>query len=215
VDTKIFVSVGKTSTPEQEDFVRAVEDRLRAEGLMPHTVGRNTFSSDAPLLKVKELMTQCTGAAVIALERKYFPSGVERRGSAAASELRDVVLPTPWNQIEAAMAYCHGHPLLVIVEEGLRDEGLLERGNDWFVQRVRLTPSALSTPEFNGVLASWKDKILNRTSKDKLKGSGDLSQLTLGQLVLGLKPSQLWGLLAALAALIAGSFSLGAKFFVG
>jgi hypothetical protein len=35
----IFISVGRTFTPAQEDFVLAVEDRLRSEGLIPHTVG--------------------------------------------------------------------------------------------------------------------------------------------------------------------------------
>jgi len=67
----VFVSVGSTSTKSQEDFVRAVEDRLRIEGLEPHTVGRNTFGSEAPLKTVTQLMDKCAGAVVIALERTY------------------------------------------------------------------------------------------------------------------------------------------------
>jgi hypothetical protein len=54
-ELNVFVSVGGTATEQQEAFVRAVEDRLRSEGLVPHTVGRNTFSSDAPLKTVTEL----------------------------------------------------------------------------------------------------------------------------------------------------------------
>src|ERR1700730_2205046 len=69
----VFVSVGATSNEEQEVFVRAVEDRLRSESLVPHTVGRNTFSSDAPLKKVIELLESCEGVVVIALERSFFP----------------------------------------------------------------------------------------------------------------------------------------------
>ena len=57
----IFVSVGGTSTNQQEEFVRAVEDRLRSEGPIPHTVGRNTFSADAPLITVTELIQRCSG----------------------------------------------------------------------------------------------------------------------------------------------------------
>ena len=45
---------------------------LRSEGLIPHTVGRNTFSSDAPLKKITELLDGCEGAVVIALERLFF-----------------------------------------------------------------------------------------------------------------------------------------------
>ena len=52
----IFVSVGATATAEQESFVRLIEDRLRSESLTPKTVGRNTFSADAPLKAITELM---------------------------------------------------------------------------------------------------------------------------------------------------------------
>ena len=79
-DRNIFVSIGATSNEQQEVFVRAVEDRLRSEGLIPHTVGRNTFSSDAPLKKITELLDGCEGAVVIALERSFFPSGIDKRG---------------------------------------------------------------------------------------------------------------------------------------
>jgi len=211
---KIFVSVGKTSTPEQEQFLCAIEDRLRAEGLSPHTVGRNTFSAKAPLKSVMELISECSGAVVLALERTHFPNGTERRGSPSATELEDVRLPTPWNQIEAALAYCKERPLLVIVEEGLRDEGLLEKGNDWYVQRLRPTHAALSTVEFNGILASWKEEVMACDNSHSRTGSpADPSQMTLLQLVGSLKPAQLWSFLGALALLIGGAFSLGAKLF--
>jgi hypothetical protein len=49
--------------------------------------------------------------------------------------------------------------LLVLVEEGLRGDGLLEKGFDWYVQTVKLDPSPLHTLVFNGVLASWKEKL--------------------------------------------------------
>jgi hypothetical protein len=50
---KVFISVGGTSTPSQEDFVKSIEDRLRSENLIPNTIGRNTFSSDSPLKSIK------------------------------------------------------------------------------------------------------------------------------------------------------------------
>ena len=163
-ELSIFVSVGSTATEQQEAFVRAVEDRLRCEGLIPYTVGRNSFSSDAPLKAVTHLMDRCSGAVIIALERTFFPSAVDKRGGPKEVTLTDVKLPTPWNQIEAAMAYSRGLPLFVIVEAGLRSEGLLEQGYDWYVQRVNPLPSALNSNEFSGVIASWKEKVLKKTT---------------------------------------------------
>lgn len=212
-EINVFVSVGGTATDQQEAFVRAVEDRLRSEGLVPHTVGRNTFSSDAPLKTVTDLMDECAGTVVIALERMYFESGIEKRGGPKQASLTEVRLPTPWSQIEAAMAYSRGHPLMVIVEAGLKSEGLLERGNDWYVQWVKPEASALSTTEFNGVLASWKQKMLLPPKKVAI--SKTPTELTVGELISGLKPTQLWSLLGALAVLVGGAFAVGSKLFGG
>lgn len=211
MERRIFVSVGKPSTAAQEAFIRAIEDRLRSEGLTPCTVGRNTWTAGAPLKKVVELMKECAGVVIIALERTYFPSGTERRGHAKATELREVRLPTPFNQVEAAMAYCHEHPLLVIVEEGLRYEGLLETGNDWFVMRVEPRAETLITAEFNGILASWKEQVIAPRKENQPSPAPDVTQMTIGQLVGLLKPTHLWLTLGALASLIAGAFSLGVK----
>ncbi|NIK31399.1 hypothetical protein FHY15_000495 [Xanthomonas arboricola] len=205
----IFLSVGNTANKAQEDFVCAVESRLRSEGLNPRTVGRNHFSLEAPLKTVTELVDQCAGTVVIALERLYFPEGIERRNGPKQSSLTNISLPTPWNQIEAALSYSRGLPLLVIVANEVRSEGLLEPGYDWYVQRVQPTEASLHTPEFNGVLASWKCKLAPRLKT--AKATPDPSQMTVGQLIAGLRPAQLWTILGALAALIGGTFALGAR----
>ncbi|MBK9999366.1 MAG: hypothetical protein IPO99_20090 [Nitrospira sp.] len=210
-ELNVFVSVGGTATERQEAFVRAVEDRLRSEGMIPHTVGRNTFSADAPLKTVTELLDKCSGTLVIALERSHFASGTEKRGGPKEITLTDVKLPTPWNQIEAAMTYARGLPLMVVVEAGLKSEGLLERGYDWYVQWVQLEASALHSTEFSGVLASWKQKMA-QTSK-KVFPYKTASDLTVAEIIGGLKPTQLWSVLVALATLLAGAFALGGKFF--
>jgi hypothetical protein len=211
----IFVSVGATSNEEQEGFVRAIEDRLRSEGLIPHTVGRNTFSAEAPLKKVTELLDSCEGAVVIALERSFFPSGIEKRGGPNERQLSNVRLPTTWNHIEAAMAYSRGLPLLIIVESGLKSEGLLERGYDWYVQYVKPVTSALNTLEFNGVLADWKSMVESIKVDPNKAGNTALSKstadLTIRELVGGLRPAQLWGFLVGLAAIVTGAFALGLK----
>jgi hypothetical protein len=215
-ERNIFLSVGGTFTDAQEQFVRAVEDRLRIEGLIPHTVGRNTFSSEAPLKTVEELMDKCEGAVVLALERSYFQQGLDKRGGQNEKPLSDIKLPTPWNHIEAAMCYSRNLPLLVIVENGIKSEGLLEPGYDWYVQNLEPEPSSLNSVEFNGVLSSWKSRI-DQFSPNKEKNPSDLlggnpADLTIGQLVNGLKPTQLWSILAAVLGLFVGAFVFGTKF---
>jgi hypothetical protein len=207
---KIFVSVGSTASPEQEAFVKAIEDRLQTEGLTPNTVGRTYFTADSPFVGVNNLMAECRGAIVIALERLHFDSGTEKRGSPSELQLSDVKLATPWNQIEAALAYSRKLPLLVIVEDGVRQDGLLERGHDWYVITAKADPLFLSTSEFNGVLAAWKKKLTTGTSQKPIVSVGEM---TVGELMRALKPEQMWATLGAGGVIVAGAFALGAKFF--
>jgi hypothetical protein len=208
----VFVSVGVAATTAHEEFINAVEARLRSEGLEPKTVGRNTFSSDAPLKAVMELMDRCQGTVVIALERSFYSQGVETRAGKERL-LADVRLPTVWNQTEAAMAYSRGHPLLVLAQEGLRSEGLLEARYDWNVQWIMPTPAALATPEFNGILASWKTKVQAyrhpAAAAGKVPDKWTLSELL--KLFTGLPAGQAWSAIVAASAIVAGAFALGAK----
>ncbi len=55
--------------------------------------------------------------------------------------------------------------LLVIAEHGLKREGLIERGHDWYVQWVKVDTATLNTAEFNGVMANWKGKVEKRASE--------------------------------------------------
>ncbi|MGV6849035.1 MAG: hypothetical protein ACWA5A_11735 [Marinibacterium sp.] len=208
----VFLSVGGTANKTQETFVTELENRLRAEGLTPNTVGRNTFSSDAPLKTVEELMSRCDGTIVLALERTFLAKGSEKRGGEKERELENVSFATPWNQIEAAMSYANGMPLLVIVEEGLKLEGLLEPGYDWYVQNVPLASQSLNTPEFNGVLASWKEKLDDHNEEMRHRTISP-ETMTIGELVGAMKPSQLWSVLLAFAGIVAGAFALGAQLF--
>ena len=107
------------------------------------------------------------------------------------------------------MAHSRNHPLMIIVEDGLKSEGLLEHGNEWYVQSVKLSVAALSTAEFNGILSSWKQKMLAVTTVPT--SSHAPSELTVAELIGSLKPAQLYSVLGAIATLIAGAFAVGAK----
>jgi hypothetical protein len=159
MNTKVFLSVGRTYTPQQEFFVSALESFLTSQSFIPQTVGRTYFSSQQPLKAVMELMDECAGTIILAFERTQIVQAFEKRGSKDERQLADLKLPTVWNQIEATVAYSKGHPLLVIVENGLKAEGLLEQGYDWYVQPVALSADALSSREFQGMFSDWKRRV--------------------------------------------------------
>ena len=210
----IFISVGKTFNMQQEAFVSAVETYLRGQGLEPRTIGRNYFRNDQPLKTVTECMNECAGAIVIAFERIHIDRGTEKRSSPDESEVSGMNLPTVWNQIEAALAYAAHRPLLVPVENGIKLEGLLQTGYDWWVRHVTLDQSSLLSPEFAQVFSDWKTRCA-QTSRVPVVSTPVVSaaELSIKDLLGSLKVAQLWGLLAALfgvmAAVAATAFKLG------
>ncbi len=157
---KVFLSVGRTSNIRQETLVQTIEKFLQANDLIPQTVGRTYFSSKQPLVAIAELMHECAGSIILAYERIHLIKAVEKRGSENETRIEMLNLPTVWNQIEATMAYTLGHPLLVVVEEGMKYEGLLERGYDWYVKHVKLEDDLLADAEFQGVFTDWKRRVL-------------------------------------------------------
>lgn len=210
----VFVSVATGLSPEQEAFVDAVENRLRAIGLVPCTIGRNTFSTEAPLQAVVHLMARCAGTVVIALERYRFEDGLERPGSPKEKPLGPVSFPTAWNQIEAAMAYGRKLPLLVLVDEKLRCDGLLEKGNDWYVHELAIDPAELNGAAFGGLLNDWRERLVPKQAAPDAaepEAAVDPAKMSVGQLIAALKPAQLWASLVALGGALAGAFALGMK----
>jgi hypothetical protein len=164
---KVFLSVGSPFNDTQEVFISSIEQYLRDNDLIPQTVGRTVFTATQPLKAVNELMKECYGSIILALERTQLIEGIERRDSPKQTKLSDAKLTTPWNQIEAAMAYSHDHPLLVIAETGIKGEGLLERGYDWYVLEVDSSSPPVNDPMFQAIIADWKKRVIQFSERNK------------------------------------------------
>lgn len=158
----VFLSVGRPFREEQENFLSSLEKRLGESGLRPSTVGRNTFSHLQPLRHVETVMSRCAGTLILAWERLAIERGQERCGAKDQRPLENVALTTPWNQIEAALAYSRRLPLLVIKDKRVREEGLLEKGFDWYVYSANLGGDLLESREFNGLYRSWIADVKKR-----------------------------------------------------
>lgn len=159
--TNVFVSCGRASRPEQEAFVVSVERRLAAARLRPLTVGRTVFDYRQPLRVINEVMRSCAGAVVIAYERTFVEEGLDQRGSSNERKLNHVGLTTPWNQIEGAMAYARGLPILMLVDKSVRQEGLVDR-LDWLMVPVDVREGVEAVDGFEGIFQSWRTQVQRR-----------------------------------------------------
>lgn len=187
---------------------------LENAGLSPRQMGKNEWSAEQPLRAIRRVIDQCSGTVVIAFTRYEFATGRELQKDGTSKQLEEIRLPTVWNQIEAAMAYTRDIPLLVIAENGLRDDGLLEGRYDWKVFWTDFSRTQIESPEFAGYLRSWKE-LVTAASRRKVSDGPDISSEPIGRLLARLTVPQLWKLATAIAALLVSAVTLGYSFGIG
>lgn len=134
-------------------------------------VRRAESSAISPLAKIREELSLCDGAVIVAFERIYAKEGRERKTPKNSEKLSNLKLTTVWNQVEAAMAYWLGLPLLIIREKGLRAEGLLEQ-YDWYIHETVLSAETTQQEQFPGGLQRLGRQSQSATSDEIGLASG-------------------------------------------
>jgi hypothetical protein len=200
---KVFISKGSAATPKQRDFVDAILTALETAGFSPRIMNENEWSFEQPLKAIKKVIKECDGAVIIAFTRTKFEKGIEIKKD-KENALSDILLPTPWNHIEGSIAYSFDLPLLVIAENGLKTEGLIEKGYDWNVYWSDLSADVVRSDSFKGFLSSWKTAVEQyRISKSNSpETSFDPEKLTVSKILNSLTVAQLWKIVAAILTLL-------------
>ena len=134
VKVPVFLSRPTPHLNAQAQFVEEFMAELRSRGFEPFTMGPgSTYNYDAPLVGIRRILTHCCGLVSIAFRRTYAPSIItnpdadipdrdERRAT-------DAWFTSPYCQIEPAMAFQLGLPILVLREKGVVSEGVLEQAS--------------------------------------------------------------------------------------
>jgi hypothetical protein len=150
---QVFLSRPTWVAPEFKTGIDTLVRQLQNLGLTPRTLGVTDYPSRAPLDEVIQLMSECVGAIVLGVPQIRLEAG-SLKGVAIRDPLE---LATEWNQLEAALAYSAGLPLLVVhhqtITRGIFDRGVLNA----FLHRVDMSDSAWSMKEeLNGAIGGWK-----------------------------------------------------------
>lgn len=152
----VFISVGNGLSASQEQLVAVIEALLRDHQRPGLTLGRNAHSDGDPLTAVRALIMDAAGVLVVAFARLRIDAGIEYPNTPHAAQIAPRQTCTVWNQLEAAMAFQAGKPLLVLADKRLHREGILD-------------PTASATPvvwfsldvESGVPLGSLEDAILS------------------------------------------------------
>ncbi|ARU61818.1 hypothetical protein CBW65_12845 [Tumebacillus avium] len=128
----VFLSYPVPFTQKQKKFIERVCEELEGKGLQPRTLGVTDYDMDAPLTAIRRLMVESNGLLTIAFRRAYIHDGTGKPNSdlenVQSYDISEKWLTSPYCQIEPAMAFQIGLPILIFREKGVMADGILEKG---------------------------------------------------------------------------------------
>lgn len=161
--TSVFLSYPKPFNSAQEQFINELTAYLVSRGYSPRTLGVTDYDMDAPLKAIRRLMLESNGLITIAFRRALIKAGTGKPDTSNAYSLNGNWLTSPYSQIEPAMAFQIGLPVLLLREDGVLAEGVLEQGVlGVYMPVFNLENSAtdyLQSNEWNQLIRKWENQV--------------------------------------------------------
>jgi len=154
----VFFSRGTPFNEMQKNYIDFFKSRFEQYGLRLETA---EWSAENALLPVREKLKEVYGCVVLAIERMHSVESIYREGSPKEQKAQSEFFTTPWIQMEAAMAYQEGLPLLIFSEKKIKSEGMIELGTHEFrIFSINAgTPEELEEDQFKFLIKSWSEKV--------------------------------------------------------
>jgi hypothetical protein len=167
MNISIFLSYPKPCLVKQQQVIDRLTTYLHSRGIAPRTLGVTDYDMDAPLKAIRRLMLECNGLITIAFRRTFIEKGTSRFTTDIPGQSPIPIdgkwLTSPWSQIEAAMAYQIGLPILILREKGVLDEGILEKGVVGLYMPEFDTDKPVedyfSSVEWNSIIGKWEGYV--------------------------------------------------------
>lgn len=212
--TTVFVSAGTPADDAQLEFRDTIIRAVKTSGLTPRMMSAKDWDYKNPLRGLRRAMLNCSGAIVIAYSRYEFPSGIEKR-TGEVKQLENIAFPTAWNQIEAAMAYEKGLPLLVVAQTGLKQDAMFEDTGDVRPYWTKLDPAICNADGFIGYLHSWKEDVIATAERNKTLPDTHEKEVTVGNLFTSLPWYEGIAVISTIIGLIIAATSIGYRLGAG
>lgn len=157
----VFVSCPSDLNTSQEKSARLIHACLEKHRLEWRALGRNEYPDELPLREVLRMAKHCSGGVILGFEQFRAPSGIFKRGTKKVDKTRrPVVMPTPWNHLEAGILFNQDLPILIFKEDGIQG-GVFDVGtSEVFIHRM---PTANMSKEAHGslemVFQKWAAKV--------------------------------------------------------
>lgn len=166
MNISVFLSYPNPHMKKQKLFIDTLKKHLTEQGFEPRTLGVTDYDMEAPLKAIRRLMLESNGLLSIAFRRSIIKEGTYKPFSdmdEVSHDLANTWLTSPYCQIEPAMAFQLGLPVLIFREKGVLAEGILEKGVlGIYMPEFDLNQSVedyFRSPEFLQILGKWEGYV--------------------------------------------------------
>lgn len=162
----IFVSC-PTQLNKDQELKRSVIERLLNDLQMePRALGRGDYPKDFPLKEVYIIARHCSGGIILGFEQIYVKKGIRKKGTEEEKEIttsNPLIIPTPWNNLEAGILFGLKLPLLIFKEDGI-EGGVFDHGiTDVFVHKMpSADPNEEKYNELKQVFLKWQGEVTRK-----------------------------------------------------
>lgn len=156
--TKIFISRPTVIAERFESQYVFFQAYLLRKGYIACRLGADNYTMDAPLKGVMSLMKDCRAAIVLGYPQ-FEVKALLSKADVPQQEL-STVFPTPWNQIEATLAFKQSLPVIVVAHLGVSG-GVFDYGvTGQYVHTADLGMLGwYKNKDFQGVFREWQNRI--------------------------------------------------------
>ncbi len=166
MNISVFLSYPKPYVKQQQVFIHQLSKYLTGRGFEPRTLGVTDYDMDAPLTAIRRLLLESNGLLCVAFRRSVINDGIIKPASDMGEKetnLSGVWLSSSYCQIEPAMAFQLGLPVLIFREKGVLEDGILEKGVlGTYMPEFDLSQSVtdyFKSKEFLQMLGRWEGYV--------------------------------------------------------
>jgi hypothetical protein len=153
----VFVSCPTSLSDDQEAKQKVIIDILEDLQIEPRALGRGDYPKDYPLKEVFIIARHCFGGVILGFEQLYVEKSIRKRNTTEEKRVDGpLLMPTPWNHLEAGILFGLKLPLLIFKEPGI-EGGVFDHGiTDAFVHSMpSATIDASKSGELKQIFLKW------------------------------------------------------------
>ncbi len=146
--SRVFLSLPSQRTIEQQAHLERFTKMLEKHNIFAEELPRSEYPRFGQLSEVRRRISGCSGAAIFGFNRPQGNQDIPAPSDAESATIQQHLTPTPWNHIEAGIAFVLDLPLLVMLlrefNQGIFDKAISEQSvfrllldDDWSIDPAK------------------------------------------------------------------------------